>query len=449
MKRETAALDQVTGVRTEAYWMPFTHNRYLKKNPKSRILARAEGAYYTTVEGKRLFDCLSGMWCCPLGHGHPKIAEAVANQIKELDYSPAFQMGHPKIFSLAERIVAMAPQGMGQVFFTNSGSEAVDTALKIAVAYHRMKGEASRTRLIGRERGYHGVGIGGISVGGIAPNRKMFAPLLLQGIDHLPHTHRAAEMAFSRGQPKWGAHLAEELERIVALHDASTIAAVIVEPMQGSGGVIVPPVGYLEKLRGICDKHGILLIFDEVITGFGRLGEPFGAQRFGVTPDMICFAKIVTNGVIPMGGVIVKPAIYDAFMTGPDTAVELFHGYTYSGHPVAAAAAHAALDAMQEEDLIRRSRELAPVLEQAVHSLKGEPGVMDIRNIGLAAAVELEPISDKPGQRGIKVFERGMEEGMLYRFSGDTIAMAPPFISTQDEIATMIEKLRIAIRAAR
>jgi len=449
MKREAAALEQAAGLRTEAYWMPFTHNRYLKKSPRSRILARAEGAYYTTIEGRRLFDCLSGLWCCPLGHGHPKIAEAVANQVKELDYSPAFQMGHPKVFSLAERIVAMAPEGMGEVFFCNSGSEAVDTALKIAVAYHRMKGEASRTRLIGRERGYHGVGIGGISVGGIAPNRKMFAPLLLPGVDHLPHTHNAAEMAFSRGQPKWGAHLAEELERMVALHDASTIAAVIVEPMQGSGGVIVPPAGYLEKLRSICDRHGILLIFDEVITGFGRLGEPFGAQRFGVTPDMICFAKIVTNGVVPMGGVIVKGAIHDAFMTGPETAVELFHGYTYSGHPVAAAAAHAVLDVMQQEDLIRRAQELAPVLEQAVHSLKGEPGVADIRSIGLAAAVELEPNPAQPGVRALRVFERGMEEGMLFRFTGDTIAMAPPFISTQAEIETMIEKLRVAIRAVR
>ncbi len=448
MKHETALLEPAMGLRTEAYWMPFTHNRYLKHHPGSRVLARAEGAYYTTVEGRRLFDCLSGLWCCPLGHGHPKIAEAVAKQVKELDYSPAFQMGHPKVFSLAERIVELAPSGMGQVFFCNSGSEAVDTALKIAVGYHRMKGEASRTRLIGRERGYHGVGIGGISVGGIAPNRKMFAPLLLQGVDHLPHTLNAAEMGFSHGQPKWGAQLADELERIVALHDASTVAAVIVEPMQGSGGVIVPPVGYLERLRKICDKHGILLVFDEVITGFGRLGEPFGAQRFGVTPDMICFAKIVTNGVIPMGGVIVKPAIYDAFMTGPETAVELFHGYTYSGHPVAAAAAHAALDAIKEEGAFKRARELEPVLEQAVHSLKGEPGVADIRNIGLAAAVELEPITGKPGARALKVFERGMEEGMLYRFTGDTIAMAPPFISTKAEIETMIEKLRVAIRSA-
>src|SRR6266516_4181248 len=440
MKHETTVMEQATSLRTGAYWMPFTHNRYLKKNPRSRILARAEGAYYTTVEGRRLFDCVSGMWCCPLGHGHPKIAEAVARQVKELDYSPAFQMGHPKIFSLAERIVRLAPAGMGQVFFANSGSEAVDTALKIAVAYHRMKGEAARTRLIGRERGYHGVGIGGISVGGIAPNRKMFAPLLLQGIDHLPHTYKAAEMAFSRGQPKWGA-------RLVALHDASTIAAVIVEPVQGSAGVIVPPAGYLERLRAICDKHGILLIFDEVITGFGRLGEPFGAQRFGVVPDMITFAKIVTNGVVPMGGVIVKPAIHDAFMTGPETAVELFHGYTYSVHPVAAAAAHATRDAIEEEASFERVRELEPVLERAAHSLKGEPGVVDIRNIGLVAAVELEPIAGKPGLRALKVFERAMEDGMLFRFTGDIIAMAPPFISTKVEIETMAEKLRAAIRA--
>jgi beta-alanine--pyruvate transaminase len=447
MKRESP-VERSPGLETGAYWMPFTSNRYLKKNPRSRILAHARGAHYTTLEGKRLFDCLSGLWCCPLGHGHPRIAEAVASQVKELDYSPAFQMGHPKVFSLAERIVALAPQEMGQVFFCNSGSEAVDTALKIAVAYHRMRGEASRTRLIGRERGYHGVGIGGISVGGIAPNRRMFAPLLLPGVDHLPHTYNPAEMAFSRGQPKWGSHLADELERIVALHDASTIAAVIVEPMQGSAGVIVPPLGYLERLRALCDKHGILLIFDEVITGFGRVGEPFGAQRFGVTPDMIAFAKIVTNGVVPMGGVIVRRAIHDAFMTGPETAVELFHGYTYSGHPVAAAAAHATLDVIHEEGLIGRSRELAPVLEQAVHSLKGEPGIADIRNIGLAAAVELEPSRDKPGVRALRVFERAIEEGMLFRFTGDTIAMAPPFISTQAEIEAMIETLRSAIRAA-
>src|SRR5438309_354342 len=351
MKQETAVMEQAMSLRTGAYWMPFTHNRYFKKNPRSRILARAEGAYYTTVEGKRLFDCVSGMWCCPLGHGHPKIAEAVARQVKELDYSPAFQMGHPKIFSLAERIVQLAPAGMGQVFFANSGSEAVDTALKIAVAYHRMKGEAARTRLIGRERAYHGVGIGGISVGGIAPNRKMFAPLLLQGVDHLPHTYNAAEMAFSRGQPEWGAHLADELERLVALHDASTIAAVIVEPMAGSTGVLLPPEGYLQRLREITRKHGILLIFDEVITAFGRLGSAFGAEVYGVEPDMITFAKGVTSGTVPMGGVVVASDIYQAFMSGPPGAIELFHGYTYSAHPLACAAGVATLQLYEDEGL--------------------------------------------------------------------------------------------------
>src|SRR5213596_3376886 len=379
MKHETAVMEQATRLRTEAYWMPFTHNRYLKKNPRSRILARAEGAYYTTVEGRRLFDCVSGMWCCPLGHGHPKIAEAVARQVKELDYSPAFQMGHPKIFSLAERIVRLAPAGMGQVFFANSGSEAVDTALKIAVAYHRMKGEAARTRLIGRERAYHGVGIGGISVGGIAPNRKMFAPLLLQGVDHLPHTYNAAEMAFSRGQPKWGAHLADELERLVALHDASTIAAVIVEPVQGSAGVIVPPAGYLQRLRAICDKYGILLIFDEVITGFGRLGTAFAAERYGVIPDMITFAKGVTSGTVPMAGVIMRKGIYDAFMRGPEHVIELFHGYTYSAHPLACAAALAALDLYRAEDLFARAQKLEPAWADAAMGLKGLPNVLDIR----------------------------------------------------------------------
>jgi beta-alanine--pyruvate transaminase len=450
MKSDTAALESrshtQSGTDTEAYWMGFTHNRWFKRHP--RLLVRAEGAYYWTDDGRRLFDCLSGLWCCPLGHGHPKIAEAVARQVKELDYVPAFQMGHPKIFSLAARIAGMAPAGMTHVFFGNSGSEAVDSALKIAVAYHRMKGEASRTRMIGRERGYHGVGLGGTSVGGMVNNRKMFAPLLVPGVDHLPHTWDGKHMAFSRGQPQWGAHLADELERIVALHDASTVAAVIVEPMQGSGGVIVPPVGYLERLRRICDRHGILLIFDEVITGFGRLGEAFGAQRFGVTPDMITFAKIVTNGVIPMSGVIVKKQIYDAFMSGPEQAVELFHGYTYSGHPVAAAAAHATLDALEEENALARVRELEPVLEGAVHALKGEPGVTDVRNIGLAAGIDLDPVPGKPGERAFGVFLRGMESGILLRWSGDTIAVAPPFVSTRAEIETMAEKLRAALRAA-
>src|SRR5215472_12380348 len=418
MKNEPAALAEGQSLRTGAYWMPFTSNRYLKRNPRSRVLASAQGAYYTTTEGKRLFDCLSGLWCCPLGHAHPKIAEAVAKQVKELDYSPAFQMGHPKIFSLAERIVELAPKGMGHVFFANSGSEAVDTALKIAVAYHRMKGEASRTRLIGRERGYHGVGMGGISVGGMSANRKMFSALLLQGVDHLPHTYDAAQMRFSRGQPKWGAHLADELERLVALHDASTIAAVIVEPMQGSAGVLVPPVGYLERLRAICDRHGILLIFDEVITGFGRLGQPFGADYFGVMPDLTTFAKAVDNGVVPMGGVIVKDEMYQALMTGPAHSIEFFHGYTYSGHPLAVAAAHATLDTMANERLIERSAKMAPMFEQAIHSLQGEPHVLDIRNIGLAGAVELAPIPGQPGVRTMNVFDRALDEGVLVRMSG-------------------------------
>jgi beta-alanine--pyruvate transaminase len=443
VRNDDAHLQAADGL--QSYWMPFTPNRYFKSHP--RMLARAEGAYYTTVDGRRLFDCLSGMWCSPLGHAHPAIVEAISTQVRELDYSPAFQFGHPKIFELAERVAALAPRGLSQVFFTNSGSESVDSALKIAIAYHRMKGQASRTRIVGRERGYHGVGMGGISVGGMVANRKMFAPLMIPGVDHLPHTHNLAEMAFSRGQPQWGAHLADELERIVALHDASTIAAVIVEPVQGSTGVVVPPQGYLEKLRAICDKHGILLIFDEVITGFGRMGTAFGAQRFGVVPDMITFAKAVTNGIVPMGGVIVKRDIYDSFMTGPESAIELFHGYTYSGHPIAAAAGIAALDAYEEGKLFARAGELEGVLEAAVHSLRGEPDVIDIRNCGFMAAVEFKPIPGEPGARAFRVFEQAMKEGILPRLSGEAIAMGPPFISTPDEVRNMIESLRRAIRA--
>jgi beta-alanine--pyruvate transaminase len=333
------------------------------------------------------------------------------------------------------------------VFFVNSGSEAVDTALKIAVGYHRMRGDAARTRIIGRERGYHGVGLGGISIGGIVANRKMFASLMIPGVDHLPHTWNPAEMAYSRGQPTWGTHLADELERIVALHDASTIAAVIVEPMQGSTGVIVPPRGYLERLREICTKHGILLIFDEVITGFGRLGTPFGANYFQVQPDLITFAKAVNNATVPLGGVIVRDDIHQAFMTGPAHAIEFFHGYTYSAHPLAVAAAHATLDVLAEDKLIERAAQLAPVLEKAVHSLRGEPHVTDIRNLGLAAAIELAPISGQPGLRAVRVFERALDEGLLVRFSGECLAMAPPFVSTPEEITAMIEGLRRALRA--
>jgi len=431
----------------DPYWMPFSHNRYFKRHPARRLLARAEGAYYWTVEGDRLFDCLSGLWCVGLGHAHPRIGAALKRQFETIDYSPAFQMGYPGTFRLAGRIASMAPAGLDHVFFVNSGSESVDTALKIALGYHRMKGEAARTRFIGRERGYHGVGFGGISVGGMVANRKMFPSAQLVGVDHLPHTHNPAEMAFSRGMPGWGAHLADELSRLVALHDASTIAAVIVEPMQGSAGVIVPPVGYLQKLREVCTKHGILLVFDEVITGFGRMGAAFGADRFGVVPDMITFAKNVNNGVVPLGGVIARKEIYEAFMTGPEHSVEFFHGYTYSGHPMAVAAAHATLDLLEEEGVFARVRALEPVLENAMHSLKGEPGVLDIRNCGLAAAVDLEPIAGEPGLRAIRVFEQALALGQLPRFTGDTIAVGPPFISTEAEIAKMADDLRKAIRA--
>ena len=430
----------------DPYWMPFTANRYFKRNP--RIIVAGRGAYYRTAEGEELFDCLSGLWCCPLGHGHPKIVEALRNQAETLDYCPSFQLGNPLTFRLAERVANMAPAGLDHVFFANSGSESVDTALKIAIAYHRARGDAARTRLIGRERGYHGVGLGGISVGGMVSNRKTFASMMIPGVDHLRHTWDPAQMAFSRGQPAWGAELADDLQRLVALHDASTIAAVIVEPMQGSTGVLVPPVGYLDRLREICTKHGILLIFDEVITGFGRMGASFGADRFGVVPDMICFAKAVTNGVIPMGGVIASNQIHDAFMTGPERSVELFHGYTYSGHPMAAAAGHAALDIMQEEGLFERVRTLEPVLEGAIHALRDLPGVTDIRNIGLAAGIDLDPIAGQPGLRASQVFDHAIGEGLLCRFTGDTIAVAPPFISTLDELRHMAEGLGKAIRAA-
>lgn len=430
------------------YWLPFTPNRYFREHPK--LIAGAEGAYFILSDGRKLFDALSGLWCCPLGHGNPKIVEALAKQAKTLDYATAFQFANPVTLSLAERIAAMAPEGLTRVFFANSGSESVDTALKVAYGYQRLRGEGGRTRFIGREKGYHGVGFGGMSVGGMVANRKMFGPIMVPGVDHLPHTYNLSQMAFSKGMPTWGAHLADELERIVALHDASTIAAVIVEPMQGSVGVIAPPVGYLQKLRDICTKHGILLIFDEVITGFGRMGTNFGADFFGVTPDIICFAKGVTNGTVPMGGIIVREEIYQAFMgvNAPEYAVELFHGYTYSGHPLAAAVGHVALDALLNEGLIQRAAELAPVLEDVIHGLKGEPGIIDIRNVGLAAAVDLEGIPGKVGLRALRTFEAGIEEGLMLRFTADTIAMGPPFISTRDEIEALGEKLRRSIRKA-
>ena len=430
------------------YWLPFTPNRYFREHPK--LIAGAEGAYFILSDGRKVFDALSGLWCCPLGHGNPKIVEALAKQAKTLDYATAFQFANPVTLSLAERIAEMAPEGLTRVFFANSGSESVDTALKVAYGYQRLRGEGGRTRFIGREKGYHGVGFGGMSVGGMVANRKMFGPIMVPGVDHLPHTYNLSQMAFSKGMPTWGAHLADELERLVALHDASTIAAVIVEPMQGSVGVIAPPVGYLQKLRDICTKHGILLIFDEVITGFGRMGTNFGSDFFGVTPDIICFAKGVTNGTVPMGGIIVREEIYQAFMgvNAPEYAVEFLHGYTYSGHPLAAAVGHVALDALVHEGLIQRAAELAPVLEDVIHGLKGEPGVVDIRNVGLAAAVDLDGIPGKVGLRALRTFEAGIEEGLMLRFTADTIAMGPPFISTRDEIEALGEKLRRAIRKA-
>ena len=438
----------VADLNLDPYWMPFTHNRYFKRTrPLDRIITGADGAYYTTAEGKQLFDCLSGLWCSSLGHKPAKIVEAVKHQLDTADYIPAFQMASPQTFRLAERIAEIAPADLNRVFFANSGSEAVDTAIKMAVAYHRLRGDASRTRIIGREKGYHGVGMGGISVGGMVANRKMFAPLMMPGVDHLPHTHSLKDMAFSRGQPTWGAHLAEELERIVALHDASTVAAVIIEPMQGSAGVIVPPVGYLNRIREICDKHGILLIFDEVICGFGRMGAWFGAQAFDVTPDLITFAKCVNNGTVPMGGVIARQGIYDTFMTGPEHLVEFFHGYTYSAHPLAVAAANATLDILHEDDVPKRMGELAKLIEDAVHSLKGEANVIDVRNIGASAAVECAPIPGQPGVRALRIFEYALKRGMLFRFTGDIIAMAPPVISLPVEIERMVEVLRDAINS--
>ena len=434
-----------------AWWMPFTHNRYFKAHP--RLIASASGAYYSLVDGRRVFDGLSGLWCCPLGHSPAGVVKAVQEQVATLDFAPSFQMGHPAAFSLASRLVKLAGRPRDRVFFVNSGSEAVDTALKVAVAYHRARGEASRTRIIGRERAYHGVGMGGISVGGIPANRKMFAPLMIPGVDHLPHTFDTSKMGYSRGQPDWGLHLADELERIVALHDASNIAAVIVEPMQGSTGVIVPPKGYLARLREICSKHGILLIFDEVITGFGRLGTPFAADFFDVKPDMITFAKAVNNAAVPLGGVMVDESIHDAFMNGPEHLIEFFHGYTYSGHPLGIAAAHATLDelaptgAAPNAGLIGRAAALAPVLEDAIHSLRGEPLVTDIRNLGLAAAIDVAPIAGKPALRAFQVFEQALNRGLMLRFTGETLALAPPFISSEREVRDAVEALRESLRA--
>lgn len=428
----------------EAQWMPFTANRYFKENP--RLITRAEGMYCWTHDGKQLLDAVAGLWCCNAGHCHPKIVEAIKQQAETLDYAMAFQLGHPTAFELANKLTAMAPDGIDYAFFVNSGSEAVDTALKMSLAYHRLRGQGERTRLIGRERGYHGVGFGGISVGGMSANRKMFGTML-PGVDHLPHTHNLQENAYTRGQPQWGAHLADELENIVALHDASTIAAVIVEPIAGSAGVLIPPQGYLQRIRDICDKHGILLIFDEVICGFGRTGDNFGATRFGVTPDLMTTAKGLTSGTVPMGAVLAKGDIYDTFMTGPEGAIEFFHGYTYSGHPLAAAAGCATLDVYLEEGLIDRARSMEDKFADALHSLKGEPNVIDVRNFGLIGAVELEPIEGKPTARAMQIFRDCLDAGVIIRTTGDTLAFSPPLIIEDAQIETVIETVRNAIRA--
>jgi beta-alanine--pyruvate transaminase len=429
----------------DAFWMPFTANRQFKQ--QARLLASAEGMHYTDVQGRQVLDGTAGLWCCNAGHARRAIVEAVQKQIATLDFAPTFQMGHPLPFVLAERLAAIAPGTLKHVFFTNSGSESVDTALKIALAYHRLKGDGQRTRLIGREKGYHGVGFGGISVGGMVNNRKWFGAML-PGVDHLRHTLDIERNAYSRGLPQHGAELADDLERLVQLHDASTIAAVIVEPIAGSAGVILPPEGYLQRLRDLCTKHGILLIFDEVITGFGRVGNAFASQRFGVTPDLITTAKGLTNGAIPMGAVFASDAIHAAFMQGPEAAIELFHGYTYSGHPVACAAALATLDTYAEEELFDKAVELGGYWEDALHSLRGLPNVIDIRNYGLVGAVELAPRAGAPAARGYDVFARCFHEHkLMVRVTGDTIALSPPLILEKAHVDQIVERLGAAIKA--
>jgi beta-alanine--pyruvate transaminase len=429
----------------DAFWMPFTANRQFKANP--RLVARAEGMYYWTPDGRQVLDGVAGLWCVNAGHGRREIADAAAKQLNTMEFAPTFQMGHPIAFELANRLARLAPPGLDRVFFTNSGSESVDTALKIAIAYHRARGAGQRTRFIGREKGYHGTGFGGISVGGMVNNRKIYGSSMLPGVDHLPHTLDLGHNAFSRGLPQWGMHLANELERLIALHDASTIAAVIVEPISGSAGVVLPPVGYLQRLREICNKHDILLIFDEVITGFGRIGKPFASQVFGVTPDIMTTAKGLTNGAIPMGAVFSQRKIYDALMQGPENAIELFHGYTYSAHPVACAAALATLDIYEREELLTRAAAMGPRLEDAVHSLRGVPHVIDVRNFGLIGAVELEPRAGAPGARAYEVFVKCFERGVMVRQTGDVIAMSPPLIISPAQIAQLVETLADVVRA--
>ncbi len=428
----------------EAYWMPFTSNREFKNNP--RLLVAAEGCYYTDAQGRRIFDSLSGLWCSGAGHCRPEIVEAVSRQIKQMDYSPAFQFSHPLAFELANKVKAMTPEGLDYVFFTNSGSEAADTSLKLARAYWRQKGQPAKTKLIGRGKSYHGVNFGGISLGGIGPNRKLFGTLL--DTDHLPHT-LLKENAFSKGMPEHGAELADHLEELVALHDASNIAAVIVEPFAGSGGVILPPQGYLQRLRALCDKHDILLIFDEVITGFGRAGAAFGADAFGVVPDIMNIAKGLTNGTVPMGAVIAQQDIYQTFMDkgGPEYMIEFPHGYTYSAHPVACAAGLAALELFEKDRMVERVQALAPYFEEAIHSLKGLKYITDIRNFGLAGALQIEPYPGEPTRRPWEISMKCWDKGVYVRYGGDTLQLGPPFISEREDIDRLINVLSDAIQA--
>ena len=429
----------------DAFWMPYTDNRYFKAHP--RMLARAEGMSYFTPEGREVLDATAGLWCCNAGHGRREITEAIQRQAAVLDFAPTFQLGHPVAFEAAARLAEMLPEGLDRVFFTNSGSESADTALKIALAYHKARGEGGRTRLIGRERGYHGVGFGGMSVGGIGPNRKQFGALLPY-VDHLPHTHGIEGNRWSRGQPEEGAARADALESLVALHGAETIAAVMVEPVAGSTGVLVPPRGYLERLREICTKHGILLIFDEVITGFGRLGTNFGAERLGVVPDIMTMAKGLTNAAVPMGAVAVQDEVYRALTEGAPGGIELFHGYTYSGHPLAAAAAIATMELHRSDDLPGRARAIETEWQDAAHSMRDLPHVTDVRDFGLIAGIEMEPRPGAAGQRALDVFRRCFDDGVLVRVTGDIVALSPPLIVERPHMDRIFGTLSDAIRAA-
>ena len=424
------------------YWLPFTPNKKFKANP--RLLTSAKGMFYKSDDGREVLDGIAGLWCTNAGHCHPKIVAAVQNQAAELDYATAFNMSHPKAFELAEKVSSLTPKGLDRIFYGNSGSEAVETAMKVALAYHASKGDGQKTKFVGREKGYHGVNFGGVSVGGLTPNRKSFGPLL-PGIDHMPHTWDTEHMAFSKGQPEWGLHLADELEKILILQDPSTVAAVIIEPVTGSGGVIVPPVGYLERIREICTKHNVLLIFDEVITGFGRLGYCFAANRFDVRPDMITMAKGLTSAMIPMSAVAFDNSIYDQLMEGPEAMIELFHGYTYSGHPVACAAGIAALDVYEEEGLFDRAKEMEPHFQEAIHSLKGLNQVIDIRNIGLMGAIHFGSDGLPATEFAAKVFQHCYDNNVLVRYSGEFLVLSPSLIVEKEHLDTIADALKAAI----